>query len=818
MQLMHDLRYAIRNLAREKSFTAIAILTLGLAIGANTAIFSVASGLLLRPLPLPNSNRLVILMRSFKDGETDSISVPKYFFFHERLQQDLSSAAAYEKGGTGFNLVGDGLPERLRGTLVSAEFFQTLGVTPVLGRNFLAEEDRPGARHVVILSHDLWQRRFGGDPKILNRPLKLNGETYTVIGIAPASFRFPSLAELWTPFCLDRSSTNEGNYFQFIGRLRDGTGLEASSTHAKALTHGFDAAFPKQLGPTESFKVVALQDHLYGRVRPALLVLLAAVVAVLLIACVNIANLQLARGAARQREIAIRAALGASSRRIVGQLLTESLLLALLGGLAGLALGAACVRPLVAISPIQIDRLAEVGIDGRVLAFTLVVSLAAGLLSGLAPALQAARSNLNAPLKEGSNRSVGSVGSRWVRRVLVVSEVALALVLISAASLLVHSFVNLMEKAPGFESSGVLTMKLSLPPARYNSTGSIERFGHQVVERLEALPGVQGATLMSSLPFEGGPDLTFTIVGRPTGGDDGQGGFDADYHGITADYFKTLRIPLLRGRVFSDADRVGAPLVALVNAETARRAWPNQDPIGQHIIVGAVGTGDLSDRGIRTIVGVVASTHDQGVDRETPMILYVPLAQMPESLMGMLTRLLPLNVALRTAAPSAALTAAAEKQIWAVDPSQPISDVRTLEEIRGRSLGARRFTTTLLGLMALLALALAAVGIYGVLSYLVSQRTREIGVRMALGASSTNVLRLVIRQGMGAVLVGIAIGLAGALALPHALGSLLVGFTWREPFVFILTPVALATIAVLASAIPALRASQLDPLVALRQE
>jgi putative ABC transport system permease protein len=822
MALLKDLRYAARGLAREPGFTAIAVLTLALAIGANTAIFSVADGLLLRPLPLPRAEQLLLVMRHFPQGETEDVSAPKFFFLRGRMQAVFSRTAAYENLGTGFNLVGDGLPERIRGAHVSADFFPTVGVQPLFGRNFLAEEDRPGARHVVVLSHRLWLRRFAADPHVLGRRLQLSGESYTVVGVMPAAFRFPAVAELWTPFDLDPASVNQANYFEFLGRLRDGVSPQTAYATAKALTRPYAEAFPRELDPQETFMTRPLQERLYGRVRPALLVLLAAVGAVLLIACVNLANLQLARAAARQREIAIRTALGAGWWRIVRQLLTESVLLALVGGTAGLLLGAAAIRPLLAMSPVQIDRLAQVGIDGRVLAFTLVVSLASGLLFGLAPAMQPARANLHEPLKEGGNRSIGGAGSagrHWLRQALVVSEVALALVLITCASLLVHSFVGLLQKPSGFDTGNVLTMKLSLPTVKYGSAAAAERFSTQLVQRIEALPGIRAAAVTTTLPLEGGPDFSFKILGRKGPGEDGNGNYDADFRATTPDIFGVLRIPVMRGRGFTAADRLGAPLVALINQEAAHRWWPNEDPIGQRIFVGE-GAKELADRGPRTIVGIVGNTRDEGLDRKLPTLLYVPLAQLQDPLVALFIQLLPVSVAVRTAAGSPAVTAAIQKQIWAVDAGQPINDVKTMEEIRATSLGTRRFTTTLLGLLALLALTLAAVGIYGVLAYLVQQRTREIGVRLALGATTAAVLRLVLRQGMAAVLLGIALGLGGAFAASRLLDSsgLLVDVSAGDPLTFLVTPAVLAAIAILASSIPAHRASRLDPLIALRQE
>jgi putative ABC transport system permease protein len=817
MTFLSDLRYAARGLARQPGFTAVAVLTLGLAIGANTAIFSVASGLLLRPLPLPDPEGLVLMTRQFTTGETDSISVPKFFFMGDHMKRELAHTGAFEKRSVGLNLLGDGPPERILGSHVTVDFFATVGVAPMLGRDFLPEEDRPGARHTVILSHRLWARRFGSDIHVLGRQLTLSGEGYTVIGVMPPSFRFPSTAELWTPFGFKPADIEDANYFQLLGRLRPGISLAAAAAKAKALTSSYAAAVPNSLVPgQENFSFRPLQEALYGRTRPALLVLMAAVGAVLLIACVNLANLQLARAAARQREIALRTVLGASAGRIVRQLLTESMLLGLLGGAAGLVLGAAAVGPLMRLSPMGLDPLVRVGIDGRVLGFTLLLSVVSGLLFGLAPAIQALRSNLNEPLKEGGNRTAGSLGAQWVRRALVVSEVALALVLITSATLLVRSFKGLLDQAPGFEVDHVLTMKLSLPTGKYGSGSAMGRFTSEVTDRLESLPGVTSAAVATSLPLEGGPDLPLRPLGRSTGGDDGKGNYDTDYRALTPDFLKVMRMAVLRGRSFTAADRAGAPDVALINETAARLIWPHEDPIGRQVVLGE-DSKEFADRP-RTIVGIVHDIRERGLDSKGASAIYVPLSQMPDNVIKLLFKLLPVSVAVHATADSPGLTSAIEKQIWAVDPEQPIDDVKAMQEIRDQSLSARRFITLLLGLLGVLALALASVGIYGVLSYLVEQRTREIGVRMALGATTARILRLILQQGMGAVLVGIAVGTAGSFALTRLLTSQLYGVTAHDPATFATTPFILAGIAILASAVPAYRASQLDPLAALRQE
>jgi len=839
MNVYRDLRYAARGLARAPGFAALALLTLAFAIGANVAIFSVVNSLLLRPLPLPQGERVVTLLRHFPDGDSDAVSEPKYFFWRDH-GAPFTAVAVFESLGSGFNLGGEGKPERIVGANVSANFFDVFGERPSLGRSFLAEEDRPGAAHAVVLSDALWRRRFGADPGILGRPLLLNGEPYVVVGVMPAELRFPSRAELWTPFRLDPASREPEPYLQVVARLRAGTGVAAAQSAMDLVAPRFAAAFPDQVRKIEGIHVVPLQAFLYGDLRPALLVLLAAVGAVLLIACVNLAGLQLARAAARGREIALRTALGASRRRIVAQLLWESLLLGASGCIAGLLLGSWCLRPLLAASPLDPGRRAQIGIDGRVLLFALGVAVVSVLLFGLAPALHAVRGDLQAALKGGGvPRGRGGAGGRggrggaggraglvghggagggWVRSVLVVAEVALALVLAANAMLLARSFVHLLRTAPGFSPDRVLTGKLSLPEGRYGSGAAIEHFADQLLARVGGLPGVREAAIISTLPLEDGPPVSFVIAGRYHGGVSGDGVGVARYRAVTRDFFRTLRIGGVRGRTFDAADRHGGRLVAVVNETAARRYWRGQDPLGARITIGPPSTRELGDPGPRTIVGIVRDVREMGLDQEAPPIVYVPVGQMPDPMARMFVRLLPLSLAVRSAGPLPELPAQLEREVAKVDPEQPLTEIRAMDEILSRSLGQRRFTALLLGLLSLVALALAALGIYGVISYLVEQRTREIGIRMALGASPASILRLVVRQAMAAVLVGIAAGLAGALALTRLLGSLVYGVGAHDPLSFVLTPALLALVAVLACAVPAHRAGSVDPLVALRAE
>jgi putative ABC transport system permease protein len=822
--LLHNLRFAVRTLLRAPGFTVVALLTLALGIGANTAIFSVVNGVLLRPLPYPQPERLVQLERGFKDGRSTSVSIPKFVFWRQHGGAVFSGVTAYEVVSSGFNLAGDGPPERINGSRVSRDFFPVFGRQPEIGRGFLPEEDRPGAPKVVVLSHELWARRFGADRGLVGRAVVLNGEPYTVVGIMPAGFHFPSAADLWAPVDIDPASRETANYLEVTARLKPGVSRQQAAAVLGVVARQYRALRPDDMDETETGLVVPLRDRLYGELRPALLVLLGAVACVLGIACVNVANLQLARGAARRREVAVRTALGAGAGRIFGQLLIESLVLAVAGGLAGLLLGFWILKPLVALSPMDTlgipgsGGLPPIGIDGTVLAFTFGLSLLAGLLFGLVPAVQTARANLREPLQENSTRSTGGARGALARRLLVVSEVALALVLITGATLLVRSFSGLTHTDPGFQPDGVLTVKLSLPAARYADPGALERFSRAVTERIGSVPGVRQAAIVSTLPLEPGPDLPFAIMGKWPGGDSQEGVGSAQYRVSTAGYFQVLGIPLARGRYLDAGDRPGGELVAVINETAARRYFPKQDPVGQRIHVGLPMTSELADPAPRRIVGVVKDVRETGLDEAAPPILYVPLGQIPPAVAALLVRLIPVSLVVKTDGSPASLTRQISREVWAVDPQQPISASMPMTAVVERSLGSRRFSTVLLGSLALLALALSSVGIYGVLSYLVGQRTREIGVRMALGATGRHVLKMVVGQGLTPVLFGVAAGLAGAFGLTRLLSSLLVGVSATDPTTFVLAPAVLTAVALLASAIPARRASRLDPLVALRAE
>jgi predicted permease len=814
--LRQDLRFALRMLLKHPASTLVAVATLGLAIGANTAIFSVVNGALLRPLPFPEPDRLYQIVRLFQDGSNGSQSVPKFVMWRDRTRT-FESMAAYDDLGSGFNLTGEGAPERVIGSRVTRGFFDVLRVRPAMGRGFRADEDRPGGPRVVVLSHGLWTRRFGADPGALGREIRLNDEVYTIVGVMPRGFEFPRGVSLWTPLQANEAGHEIANYLEVIGRLKAGMTVGDASAEMKGFGERYAKAYPDEVEPGESFGVYRVQDVLYGSLRPALMVLLGAVGFVLLIACVNLANLQLARSAARRREIALRAILGARRGRIVRQLLTESLLLGLAGGGAGLLVAYWTIPVLVALGPGAVRGM-DVPIDATVLAFTAALSLLTGLLFGLVPAIQAARPDLAGAINEGSTRSTAGAGGARTRHLLVVSEVALAIVLLVGASLLIRSFVGLRGIEPGFHTADVLTMKLSLPEAKYGDMPALGRFATDVVERVTQVPGVRAAALAVSLPMQGGPDLPFTIEGRYTPGGNGEGAGGAQYRPVTRQFFDVLGIPLVRGRGFAGSDRAGAPLVAVINETAARKYWKDADPVGQRIWLGQPIAPELADPSPREIVGVVRDVREQGLDAAPPAIVYVPLAQMAPPIGRMIVRLLPATVVLSANVAPAGLTSAVERAIWSVDPDQPITNVLGMDEVVSRSLGSREFNMLLVGALAFVALVLAAVGIYGVLSYLVQQRTREIGVRVALGATSGRVLVLVLRQGLATVAAGVALGLAGAFGLTRLLQSLVYGVSVRDPLAFTLAPLALVAVALVSVWLPARRAVRVDPITALRVE
>lgn len=816
--LLQDLRYGFRMLLKNPGFTAVAVLALALGIGANSAIFSIVNALLLRPLPYKDADRLVIVWGKNRHQGRDQLPVSRPDFLDwrrdNRVFEDMASYA-YNV----FDITGQREPERVRGVFVSTNFFSVLGEKPLLGRTFRPEEER---EPLVVLSYKLWERRFGCNPSIIGQSIALSGDSYTVIGIMPRGFQFPprdprarsvdtgtevwvTLARLFTvtPGLGDWIGNRALRGYRVIARLKPGIARQQAQTEMNTIAHRLEQAYPNTnagIGVT----VVSLHEQIVAPVRSALLVLLGAVGFVLLIACANVANLLLVRTAAREREISIRVALGASNLRLIRQLLTESTLLALLGGALGLLLALWGVDLLVRLNAGYIPRAGEVGIDSRVLGFTLVIALLTGMIFGLAPTLEASKLNLNEALKEGGRGSAGSLRGQHTRGLLVISEVALALVLLVAAGLMIKSFLRLLDTHLGFNPKNVLTMQVHIPPFKYSQPRQWTALYQQILERIQALPGVRSTGIGISLP----PRVSersnlFVIEGRPSPGP-GRSPI-AQFFTVSPHFLDTLQVPLLKGRSFTEADRADAPGVVIINETVARRFFPDEDPIGKRLKLG----NPESRSPWLTIVGVVEDVKYSGLDAETEAGLYVPFAQNPFPGMFLLVR---------TMSDPLGLAAAVRKEILAVDKDQPIADIKILEQVVSESVAQRRLNTVLLGIFAVVALILAVVGIYGVVSYSVTQRTHEIGIRMALGARPSNVLKLVVGQGMILVLIGVTIGLIAAFALTRVLSSLLYGVSATDPATFMVISLLLVAVALLASYIPARRATKVDPMVALRYE
>ena len=811
--LLQDLRYSLRRLAKSPSFSAIVVLTLGLGIGANTAIFSAVNAILLRPLPYAEPERLATIEHVYPSLDLEApVSAPGFRDYAERGRSFQSMAV---QTGWAANLTGVGEPVRLQGARVTGRFFPTLRVPAMVGRTIQPGEDAAGQDHVVVLGYAVWQRLFGGDPGVVGRSLSLNGESYQVVGVMPREFRdfFNRNVELWSPLVFQPDQLTDENrtseFLSLTARLRDGVALADAQAEMRALAGQLKRDYPATYAPDWSLGVTALSTRATGNIRPALLVLLGAVGFVLLIACANVANLLLSRAAARGKEIAIRSALGASRDRLVRQLLTESAILSLAGGAVGLVLAYWGVRTLGAINAGNLPRAEEIRVDGVVALFTLAVSLLAGLVFGLAPALHAARPNLQSTLKEGGRGSAGDRGSQSLRRMLVVAETALALTLLTGAGLLIKSFARLQGVDPGFVPERMLTFNLALPDARYAENPQQIAFFDRVLPALRAAPGVHSAGATSVMPFGGGwSTASFEVEGYQT--PENQPGPWGDVRIVTPGFLETLRVPLTRGRLLSEQDRDGGPTVAVIDEEFVRRFWPRDNPIGKRFTFGPPdGATDTTTREWIEVVGVVGHTKHEGLDAEARLQLYLPYRQVPQQFM---------TVAVRTAGDPDRYVNQLRDAVRSVDPELPISNVRTMDELIEQSVGQRRLSMMLLSLFSGIALVLASIGIYGVMSYSVTQRARELGVRIALGAGQADVLRLVLRQGMSLALTGIAIGVAAALLLTRLIQSQLFAVRASDPLTFVGVALLLGVTALAANLVPAVRAMRVDPAVVLRDE
>ncbi|HJS22858.1 MAG TPA: ABC transporter permease [Pyrinomonadaceae bacterium] len=804
-----NLVYSVRMLLKKPGLTAIAIIAMGLGIGANTAIFSVVNTVLLQPLPYEKPEQLVRLASEQRNQSLDgrgAFSVPDLLDVQQRTTT-LEYVATEQQTGTIITEGGD--PERVIGAAVTADYFPLLRVKPILGRVFTRDEDKPGAASVVLLSEGLWKRRFGGDPNIVGREINLGGKT-TVIGVMPAGFEYPITDEtqdFWEPIFSAQFMTKEtreeraNRFLAGIGRLKPGVTIEQAKADLDLISRQIEQQSPVS-NTNIIFNAVSVHEDLTRDYRGALLVLLGAVGLVLLIACANVANLLLARAAARQKEVAIRMALGASRRRIASQLLTESVLLALAGGAVGLLLASWGMDLLVAYGPADVPRLRDVSLDRYVLFFTLGVATVTGVLFGLAPALNASKPDPGRMLTE-SGRGAAQGGRNWMRSGLIVSEVALSLMLLVGAGLLINSFWRLLQTDAGFDPKGVLSLDIPLSRATYTKPEQRSAAFQQLIGRMKTLPGVRDVSVVSNVPLtDFDEELSFQVEGREPykPGEEAV----ADYTVAGADYFRTLNITLLRGRVFTDHDAANSPQVMVVSNAFAQHYFPGEDAIGKRIIF------DGNDKTAREIVGVVADVRRNGLDANVEPEMYVSYLQRPERRM---------NVVIRTEARDASqLTQAARAEVKAFDPNQIIWRTQTLEQLLSTSVAPRRFNMLLLGIFAGVALVLAAVGLYGVMSYSVSWRTREIGIRMALGAKRADVLRLVVRQGMTMTLIGLALGLVGAFSISRVLRGLLHGVSPTDPLTFVAVSIVLLAVALLACLVPARRATRVDPIIALRTD
>jgi putative ABC transport system permease protein len=812
---LKDVRYAFRRLRKSPGFSVIVLLTLALGIGANSAIFSVVNTVLLRPFPYRDPERLMVVDHFYPSLNNLEAGASAPGFRDLRDKVSIFDGVFVMNGWAPALTGAGGEPQRLQGTRASGLIFKTLGVAPILGRPFTPEEDVPGKNHVLVLSYGFWQRQFGGEQTIIGKRLILNGEPYEVIGVMPPAFKdFAGrvTADLWTPLALapnafaDNNRTNE--FLTLVARLKPAISVERARSDMKTFASQLKAQYPNNYASDWTLKLSPMNEKLSGGIRPALLVLLGAVGFVLLIACANVANLLLARAASRIKEVAIRSALGATRRDLLRQLMAESLLLAVVGGVLGLGLAWLGMQAVVALKPANVPRITELRIDGLVMAFTLGVAVLTGLVFGLVPAIQTSRTNLQDTLKEGGRSGSADRSGQTMRRALVVAEVALALTLLTGAGLLIKSLSLLQEVNPGFDSSNLLTFNVAIPSAKYRSDTAAIQFWDRAIEAVTAVPGVKSAGITSTMPFTNNWSTgSFSVEGyQPPPGKPGPWG---DQRTVSPGFFTTLKVPLIKGRTFTEQDGMVGPQVVIVDEEMVKQYWPNADPIGKRLTFGNPQTDSTVNW--MTVVGVVGHTKHEGLDAKNRVQMYHPSHRI-----GFVGNFM--SFAVRTTGDPNRALSSVRAAIHAIDQDVPIANAATMDVNIANSMGQRRFAMMLLGLFAVMALVLASIGIYGVMSYSVTQRSHEIGIRMALGAARQAVLGMVMRQGLLLVGVGVGIGVLGALGLTRLITSQLFGVRPTDPTTFIFVALTLTGVAALATLVPALRATRVDPVVALREE
>jgi putative ABC transport system permease protein len=816
--IWRDLKFVARSLRKTPGFTIVAVLVIAIGIGVNTAVFSVINAVLLKPLTYPNPRELVMLINTSPRGSGPGGSVPKFNIWRQQTGV-FSKVAAYDFGGAGLNLTGDH-PQQVQGVHVSQQYFDMLGAPVIAGRTFTQAEDSPNGGRVVVLSYSLWKSRFGGNSQIVGSTIQVEGQPYQVVGIIGKNFVTDVPADLWLPFQFDLNTQDQAHYFLVAARLKPDVTIGQANAQLKLAADQFRRTYgPAAMGPQDGFGVASLEEMIVGDSRTSLWVLMGAVALVLLIACANVANLLLVRATGRKRELATRAALGAGRGQIVRQLLTESLALSLIGGVLGLILGAVGVRLLLAIAPGGIPRIGENGSavvpDWHVLLFTIGVSVLTGVLFGLAPAISASRPNLVTALNESSSRTGASFRSGKMRSVLVISEMALALILVIGAGLLIRTFLKLQAVDPGYDTRNVLTMAMSISGDRFQKTAGVAQLVKDGTERLSALPGVSDAAAACCLPLDGGFGLPFNIVGRPKGKEPFTGG--GGYLTVSWNYFNTFKIPLLRGRMFTEQDSGSSPGVVIINETLAKRFWPKGDPLKDRLEI-APGVGPAFAEPPRQIIGIVGDTRTESLNQAPGAMMFTPIAQMPDGMTALNSRIAPLYWVARTKVEPHTLATPMTEALRVASGGLPVAHIRTMDELVVRNTSRQRFNMLLLTIFGASALLMAAIGIYGLMAYSVQQRTQEMGIRMALGAQASHIRTLVIRQGMILALIGVVIGLAGAFGLTHFLASFLYDVKVWDPLAFVVTPLLLTVVALIAVWVPAERAVRVDPMSALRFE